>query len=177
MTKRVLYTKQKISLYFDENFPIEVVKELRDSKYWKKRCRVYSVFDFGNEKKDDNFQFNFCRKKGFTLVTIDKRFMDDKKYPFVKIPGIIRIIYNKNDKENISGALKVIVSFLSSFPFPKSFLGNSKFQVSTNQCIMRAKTFGAQKIKTIRIIPGNSVEKVAAVFDYPLYYLLKRKKN
>ena len=76
------YLKQKIDLYFDENFPAEIISDLKSDKSLKSRCRIYSVYDFGNQNKDDLFQFEFCERKGFTLVTLDTDFMNDIKYPF-----------------------------------------------------------------------------------------------
>ncbi len=91
------YLKQKIYLYFDENFPAGIIGELKEDNYWKRRCRIYSVYDFGNQNKDDLFQFEFCKRKGYTLVTLDTDFMNDTKYPFGRIPGIITIIAKGND--------------------------------------------------------------------------------
>jgi hypothetical protein len=42
------YFSQKINLYFDENFPPDVIDELKCSKRWKSKCRFYSVYDFCN---------------------------------------------------------------------------------------------------------------------------------
>ncbi len=70
------YLRQKIDLYFDENFPREVIDELKRAKHWTRKCRFYSVYDFGNGNKDDAFQFGFCKKKRFTLVTLDDDFFN-----------------------------------------------------------------------------------------------------
>jgi predicted nuclease of predicted toxin-antitoxin system len=89
------YLNQKIDLYFDENFPREVIADLKRDKGWKRKCRFYSVYDFGNENKDDTFQFGFCKGKGFTLVTLDDDFFNDTLYPFNGFPGIIKIVTNE----------------------------------------------------------------------------------
>jgi len=102
------YLKQKIDLYFDENFPAEIIGELKKDNYWKRRCRVYSMYDFGNQTKDYPFQFDFCKSKGYTLVTLDPDFMNDTKYPFGRIPGIITVI----QKETI--LLKSSTAWISS---------------------------------------------------------------
>ena len=51
-----------------------------------------SAYDFNNQSKDDDFQYSFCKEKGFVLVTLDYDFMDDKKFPIQKIPGVILIV-------------------------------------------------------------------------------------
>jgi len=157
--RKSVYTKQKLLLYFDADFPFEIVDNFRGNKYWKKRCKIYSVYDFKNSKKDDKFQSDFCKKKKFILVTLDKDFMDDKRHPINKIPGIIRIVSKKNDVNNIRICLMQIIDFLSVITFPKLFAGNSKFQVNPNYCIMRARDCKTQELKTVKINPGGQFRK------------------
>ena len=79
--KKRYYTKGKLSLYFDEDFPQELIDHFKRIRAWKKKVRILSVSDKKNYGKDDKYQFNHCKKNGLTLVTLDKGFMDDKKYP------------------------------------------------------------------------------------------------
>jgi len=90
-----MFFKQKIILYFDENFPMEIIKIFKENKQLRKKYKTISVFDKNNQRKDDNFQLNYCKRHKYILVTIDKDFWDDILYPISKIPGII-IIDAKN---------------------------------------------------------------------------------
>ncbi|SRR5260370_3136017 len=162
-----LYLKHKINLYFDENFPVEIIEELKKDNSWKRRCRIYSVYDFGNQNKDDPFQFKFCKKRGFALVTLDTDFMNDTNYPFGGIPGIITIVAKGNDLAKIKYCLDMFLSFISHLPLPKIFLGDSKFQVSERGCVMRGRDYQTGEIKTFTIVPGDTLlREVIDEFNY-----------
>jgi predicted nuclease of predicted toxin-antitoxin system len=165
---RRTYLKQKVDLYFDENFPAGIIADLRREKYWTRRCRIYSVYDFGNQGKDDLFQFRFCKEKGYTLVTLDADFMDDKRYPFGGIPGIVTII-TKGDSLSKIKVLDAFVTFILRFPRPKSFLGDSKFQISEEGCVMRAGDCETREIKAYTIVEGKTLlSEVSEKFNYPI---------
>jgi predicted nuclease of predicted toxin-antitoxin system len=165
--KRPPYLKQKTKLYFDENFPQDVIGFLRTDKGWKRKCKIYSAFDFGYENRDDSFHFNFCKKKKYVLVTLDKDFMDDKKYPFLKNPGIIRVIAKKSDPATILANLGSLLTFLSFFPFPRHFMGDTKIEVGSKGCKIKGCDTITREIKTITVKIGDSVDKVRKSFGYP----------
>ncbi len=160
------YSKQKPVLYFDENFPQYVVRELKNHGQLKKYFKINSVYGFNNQNRDDDFQYSFCKKKGFVLVTLDHDFMNDSKYPIQKISGIIFIVAGKNQVTKIKNCLSIVASFLSLFPKPKMFMGDSKFQVSAEGCVMRGRDARTREIKTITISPGDTPKKVADAFHY-----------
>jgi predicted nuclease of predicted toxin-antitoxin system len=91
------HMKQKLRLYFDENFPLEIVELLNTAGYWQKRCKVYSAKSEGNENRDDMYHYQFCKKHGFVLVTLDKDFMNDRQYPITSSIGIIRVVARNNE--------------------------------------------------------------------------------
>lgn len=164
--KKRYFSKQKIKLYFDENFPEEMAQRLKADKKWKKKLRVYSAKDFGNETKDDQFQFQFCRSKDFTLVTLDDDFMDDKTFPFMGMPGVIRIVAGRHDHVKIEACLQIILDFLSYFPRPRSFVGDTKFQVSGEGVVIRGRHTITRQIKTVTVHPRDTVGKIAGEFGY-----------
>jgi hypothetical protein len=160
------YLKQKLVLYCDENIPHDVIGVLELNNYWRKKCKIYSAFDEGNTNKDDNFHFIYCKNKGMTLVTLDKHFMDDRQYPFSKIPGIIRIVARKNDSVTILANLRALIEFLSFFPLPKQFIGDSKFEVSSKGCMIRGRDASTREIKTVYVRVGESSYKVRKKFSW-----------
>ncbi len=164
---RRVYLSQKIDLYFDENFPREVIDDLKRDKGWKSKCRFYSVYDFGNENKDDDFQFGFCKKKGFTLVTLDDDFLNDTVYPFNGFPGIIRIVTKGNDLDSMRYCLDIMLSFLLRFPRPKRFLIDTKLRISQEGGMIRGKDAKTGEIKTCSLVLGEtSVGHVMREFHY-----------
>ena len=161
------YFSQKIDLYFDENFPREVIDDLKRDKGWKSKCRFYSVYDFGNENKDDVFQFGFCKQKGFTLVTLDDDFFNDTVYPFNGFPGMIRIVTTGNNLDSIRYCLNVMVLFLIRFPRPKSFLIDTKLKISQEGGMIRSRDAETGEIKTCPLVlRETSVDDLLREFHY-----------
>jgi predicted nuclease of predicted toxin-antitoxin system len=160
------YFRQKPVLYFDENFPQTVLGTLKENRQIKNCFKIFSVYDFHHQNKDDDFQYAFAKKKGFVLVTLDKDYMNDRKFPIHKIPGIILIIAGRNQTSRIMRCLITLTNFLSVVPLPKSFMGDSKFQVSLEGCVMRGRDAKTREIKTITITPGDTLAKIANEFHY-----------
>lgn len=166
MEKKSYYFKQKINLYFDENFPQEVVNQLKNDKWFGKKCKIFSVFDEQTRGREDKFHFDYCKKKGFTLVTLDAGFWNDSKYPFGTIPGVIILTCDGKKLTEVKELIEVFVSFFSMFPYPKYFIGDSKFRVSEKGCLMKGRDSITRKIKSFLIQPGNSVRKVGKKFSW-----------
>lgn len=121
--RRRPFLKQKLPLYFDANFPRRLIDDIKEDRAWKKRCSIHSAAQEGNQRRDDKFQLEFCKAKGYVLVTLDADFMNDSKYPFSRIPGIIRVVAAKNDADSIEERLATLLDFISSFPRAKNLRG------------------------------------------------------
>ena len=160
------YFKQKPSLYFDENFPANIIEDCKKDSWWNKNFNITSAIESGNQGKDDNFQFLYCKKHGFVLVTLDEGFWNDKKYPFIKIPGVIIIVARKNEETKIKYSLETILTFLIQFPLPKYFIGDSKFKVSSKMSIMKGRDSRTRAIKTYTISAGDTIWKVGKNFSW-----------
>lgn len=93
--------------------------------------------------------------------------MDDKKYPFLKNQCIIRVIAKKNDPTTVLANLSSLLSFLSFFPFPRHFMGDTKIEVSSKGCKIREYGTITREIKTITVRIGEIVDKVIKSFGYP----------
>ena len=96
MRPKRAYLRQKPTLYFDENFPQQVIDAAKLSGPLRNSFKLLSVFDFNNQGRDDQFQLGFCKSRGFVLVTLDKDFMDDRRYPIQNLPGMIVVSAAKN---------------------------------------------------------------------------------
>jgi predicted nuclease of predicted toxin-antitoxin system len=160
------YLKQKFRLYFDENFPQDVVEVLETDSHWRRKCKIYSAYNQGFEKEGDKFHFEYCIKNNLVLVTLDKDFMDDSKYPFSKIPGIVRIVARKNDSATILANLSNLLIFLSFFPLPRYFMKDTKFEVRSNGCIIRGRDSMTHEIRSVTVKTGDTANKVMKSFRY-----------
>jgi predicted nuclease of predicted toxin-antitoxin system len=164
--RRRPFLKQKLPLYFDANFPRQLIDDIKQDRAWRKRCSIHSAAQEGNQRRDDKFQLEFCKAKGYVLVTLDDDFMNDRKYPFSRIPGIIRIVAAKNDADSIEDRLATLLGFISSFPAPRMFVGDTKFQVSPQGCVIRGRGAVTGRIKEVRIKRGDTNIKVMEAFTY-----------
>jgi predicted nuclease of predicted toxin-antitoxin system len=165
-TKKFPFLKQKLFLYFDENFPKEIVESIIQDKYWKKIYRTTSALREGNLRKDDNFHYSYCKRKRFTLVTLDSDFMDDKKFPISNIFGIIRIDSPQSDINRIHYLLNKILSFLYSIPRPRGFVGDTKFEVSSRGCLVRGRDAVTKEIKSMQIHGSNTQFDLMKYFNW-----------
>ena len=117
-----MFVKHKPRLYFDENFPAEAIEHFR-SPHWKSRVWTTSAAEQGHRGQSDRFHYSHCQRHGYTLVTLDDDFNDDRLYRFShdKMPGIIMI---KGKSADVVGSpICLSLCFPSSFdcPFPKDF--------------------------------------------------------
>jgi predicted nuclease of predicted toxin-antitoxin system len=166
MKKNNYCLKQKINFYFDENFPQGIVSQLKNDKWFRKKCRIVSVFDKDTKRQGDQFHFDYCKKKDYALVTLDGDFWNDFKYPLRRIPGVIVLTCDGKNLADVKGLIEIFVSFFSSFPRPKYFIGDSKFKVSKRGCLMKGRDSITREIKSFFIRPGNSSYDVRRKFNW-----------
>jgi predicted nuclease of predicted toxin-antitoxin system len=109
-----MFVKHKPRLYFDENFPVEAIEHFR-TPHWKKRLWITSADEQGHRGQSDRFHCSYCQRHGYTLVTLDDDFNDDRLYPFThdNMPGIIIIKAKSADVVRIANML--VTFFPSSF--------------------------------------------------------------
>jgi predicted nuclease of predicted toxin-antitoxin system len=162
-----MFTKHKIRLYFDENFPVEAVEHFRSS-YWKKRLWTSSAHEQGHRGQSDRFHYAHCQRHGYTLVTLDDDVNDDRLYPFThdNMPGIIMIKAKSADVVRIANMLVALLSFLLRMPFPRAFLTETKFIVAQDGAVMRGRHSVTRQVKTFRVLAKTTTGEVRAFFGY-----------
>jgi predicted nuclease of predicted toxin-antitoxin system len=161
------HLRQKLPLYFDSNFPRQIVDEISSNRAWKRRCSIHSAYDGGHQRQDDTFHFNLCKTNGYVLVTLDNDFMNDTEYPITAdMPGIVRIVASKTDPPSIFLRLTALLHFISSFPLPKLFARETKFQVSPEGCLMRGRHAVSREIITVMVKHGDTSRLVMERFGY-----------
>lgn len=169
--KRWPFLKQKPILYFDENFPVPVLDHFRKGSRWKRKIKVLSAIDLGNKGKPDDFQFAYCARNGYTLVTFDEDFNDDAAYPFGNgaMHGVVMVKETKGNARNTERVLANLFDFIQTTPYPKLFLAESKFIVSGEGCIMRGRDVRTGQVKSFHIVAGRT--RVGEVWEYFSYRL------
>jgi predicted nuclease of predicted toxin-antitoxin system len=156
--RRRPYLKQKPILYFDENVSAAIVDHFRKGSAWKKKLKVLSAVELGNQSQSDQSHFQYCSRQGYTLVSFDTDFNDDKAYPFSngKMHGVIIVKEGKGNASRTIGVLSALLDFVLATPFPKAFLIESKFVTSGEGCVMRGRDVKTKEIKSLRIVSGKT---------------------
>jgi hypothetical protein len=97
-----MFVKHKPRLYFDENFPVEAIEHFR-TPHWKKRLWITSADEQGHRGQSDRFHCSYCQRHGYTLVTLDDDFNDDRLYPFThgKLGTLVFLLYQKGRDSRI----------------------------------------------------------------------------
>ena len=163
------YLKQKPSLYFDENFPAPVLDHFRKGSRWKKKVKVLSAAELGNKGQSDEFQFAYCMRNGYTLVTFDEDFNDDTAYPFANgnMHGVVVVKDTKRSTDRSKVVLSNLLEFVLTTPFPKAFLLETKFIISGEGCVMRGRDAETKEIKSMQIVAGRTrMSEVRKYFSY-----------
>ncbi len=162
-----MFVKHKPRLYFDENFPAEAIEHFR-SPHWKSRVWTTSAAEQGHRGQSDRFHYSHCQQHGYTLVTLDDDFNDDRLYRFShdKMPGIIIIKGKSADVVRIANMLVTLLSFLLRLPFPKGFLTETKFIVAQDGVVMRGRHSVTRQVKTLRVFAGTTTGAVRTFFGY-----------
>jgi predicted nuclease of predicted toxin-antitoxin system len=163
-----MYHKQKPRLYFDENFPPDVIEHFR-SPYWKKRVWTTSAHEERRLGQADRFHYTHCLRHQYTLVTLDADFNDDRRYPFVhgKMPGIIIVRASSAEVQRAANMLAILLDFVMKLPFPNEFLAETKFIVAQDGAIIRGRDSATREIKSLRVLPRvTTTWQVRAFFNY-----------
>jgi len=130
--RKIDFDKHKINLYFDENFPREIITELQESRRWRKRIRFHLKLEAVNRGKSDSFHYAFCKKNELTLITSDRGFISEKKYKICGNSGIIVATSTSNSVSEIRENLLRTLGLILKMPYAKDFLGHVQIK-STNE--------------------------------------------
>jgi predicted nuclease of predicted toxin-antitoxin system len=74
----------KVRFYADENFPPVATRLLR-----KMGAIVVTAQDKGLKGHPDENHLSYALKHGYVLVTCDRDFLDDRKFPLVHAPALV----------------------------------------------------------------------------------------
>ncbi len=80
----------------DENLPVEIAEELRQSG-----DEAATVLEQGRSGSDDAQIAALCREEGRILVTLDLDFADIRAYPPAEYPGLIVLRLARQDRPHV----------------------------------------------------------------------------
>jgi predicted nuclease of predicted toxin-antitoxin system len=163
-----MFLKQKPRLYFDENFPPEIIEHFR-SPFWKKRLWITSAREQRRLGQSDWFHYVYCQRHRYTLVSLDADFNDDRRYPFThgKMAGIIIMRASSSEVQQTANALARLLDFVTKLPLAKSFLAETKFIVARDGVIMRGRDSVTRELKSLHVRAGvTTIRQVRAFFHY-----------
>ncbi len=96
--------RRKIRAYFDADIPVGVAERVRKTLRWD----VLSVQEHPQlSKRDDGFHYANAKKLGRILFTLDKDFLDDRRFPLRQSPGVYVLGAKQGDPDDIFHAVRV----------------------------------------------------------------------
>jgi hypothetical protein len=141
-----LNSLRKVRLYADEGVEEEVVQAIRD-----RGVNIFSVRERGEQGKPDEVHLATARRESRFLLTKDKDFLDDRRFPLQKHgPGIIYLHGSFRAEEpyweTIANLLIYIVPYSQIYEAIKIQLSAKHMtfryityegKIRTDECVMR----------------------------------------
>lgn len=105
--------KAKVKFYADENFPAAAVQLLR-----KERAVVVTTQDAGLRRHPDENHAAYALRHGFVLLTCDRDYLDERRFPLVHCPAIVVFDFGSGSLEEIRRSFACLKTMLG---FPQIF--------------------------------------------------------
>jgi predicted nuclease of predicted toxin-antitoxin system len=103
-------SRRKVRAYFDANIPASVAERVRAKLHWD----VLSAQEEPNlRNRDDQFHFASARQMGRILFTLDKDFLDDRRFPLRESPGTYILSAQQDNEDDIFYAIVVASATLT----------------------------------------------------------------
>jgi hypothetical protein len=154
-----MFTKHKIRLYFDENFPVEAVEHFRSS-YWKKRLWRPAPTSRVTAGSPTGFITHIASGVGTRW---------SRSTTILTTTGSILLIMVKaksTDVVRVANMLVALLSFLLRMPFPRAFLTETKFIAAQDGAVMRGRHSVTRQVKSFRVLAKTTTGEVRAFFGY-----------
>lgn len=145
--------RKKARFLVDESLGVEVANVLRNLG-WNAKF----VGEVGLTRRDDIDVLAYSWSEDSILLTHDTDFLDDRRFPEHRNPGVVILPGGSGDEEALIRAVAGLLSIVA--PFRKGFRG-TKVQVSNDGVwtfIKRNKNTGAIERTRIRISKNGTVE-------------------
>lgn len=103
-------SRRKVRAYFDANIPCSVAERVRTNLHWDLLCAQENP---ELSKQEDEFHYANARKLSRVLFTLDKDFLDDRRFPLHESPGVHVLHARQDDADDIYAAIWVASRFLT----------------------------------------------------------------
>jgi predicted nuclease of predicted toxin-antitoxin system len=95
---------RKVRAYFDANIAMSVAERVRKKLKWD----VLSIQEQPDlRNRDDEFHYKNARKLGRIIFTLDKDFLDDRRFPLHESPGVVVVDAKPDDIDDIFHGISV----------------------------------------------------------------------
>jgi predicted nuclease of predicted toxin-antitoxin system len=105
--------KAKPRFYADENFPAQAVALLR----WM-GARVATTKEANQSGHPDENHAAYALRKGLVLITCDRDFLDDKRFPLIHCPAIFVFDFGRGTVQDMRAAFRCLAPL---FDAPQMF--------------------------------------------------------
>jgi predicted nuclease of predicted toxin-antitoxin system len=97
----------KVSFYADENFPSKATQILKTL-----RARVTTARDEGLRRHPDENHAAYALKHGFVLLTCDRDYLDESRFPLVHCPAIVVFNFGSGSLHEIRQSFACLTTML-----------------------------------------------------------------
>jgi predicted nuclease of predicted toxin-antitoxin system len=97
--------RRKVRAYLDENIPLSVAERVRTNLRWDV-LSVQEEPDLRNQ--EDKFHYANAKRLGRILFTLDRDFLDDRRFPLHQSPGVFVVSARQDDADDIFFAVWVV---------------------------------------------------------------------
>jgi predicted nuclease of predicted toxin-antitoxin system len=97
--------KAKARFYADENFPERAVSLLRAMG-----AKVQTSYQAGLNGRSDQDQLAYALRDGLVLVTCDRDFLDERRYPLIHCPAIFVFDFGSGSAEEMKQAFQCLAT-------------------------------------------------------------------
>ena len=135
-------SRRKIRAYFDANIPAGVAARVRDKLRWD----VLAVQEHPElEKCDDEFHYSHAKQLERILFTLDRDFLNDRRFPLRESPGIYVLDAKQDSESDIFYAIVVASATITNAyrKIPELFV-QSKVLITLEGQRLRYITKGSQ---------------------------------
>lgn len=149
---------QKLKIIADANFPIQLVRLLR-----KRKFDVKTAQSLGWDKLSDKHLLQRVSKRGCVLITFDRDFWSDLKFP-LHYPGSIIFIDGKDERIGRTEGFDLLCAFLLNYGGGWS---RRKFRATSVSVLMKGISFENKKyVYEMRILRGGVYAREVEGFEY-----------
>lgn len=141
---------KKLKLCADASVPVSIVEALRAAK-----IPVITAIESNIATHEDNSILAWSKRNKRVLLTMDRDFWDDKKFPLQNIPGVIFIDVPPSDVDDGLEAFALIYRTLA-ISFPLDWWPNQKARVTPSKYFLKMRTHEGHLLQyEIKLVAGK----------------------